>query len=161
MYRQHQALSEILLFQGDSCLISHLSKDLVCDLCLSTPKISDMETKPHRLPLTVFELSDFLKEGVKLALTLINYYYTFIKQLKIGFEYVVRESYRNLLSRVKLADLISTFTTLQGATYSDTIPWNSFTKILCIHSYLYCRIISGELYFHFHKIGNIIHKAVK
>lgn len=81
-----------------------------------------METKPHRLPLTVFELSDFLKEGVKLALTLINYYYTFIKQFKIGFEYVVRESYRNLLSRVKLADLISTFTTLQGATYSDTIP---------------------------------------
>lgn len=71
----------------------------------------------------MFELSKFLKGDIKLALTLINYYYNCMEQFKIHFEYVLRESYRNLLSRLKLVDLIFTFITLTGPIYfADNIP---------------------------------------
>lgn len=141
-------------------LESDIFNDLV-HMCLSCPKTSNMETKPYRLLVTVFELSEFLKGDTKLALELINYYYNCMEQFKIGFECVLSESYRSLLSRLKIVDLVSTLITLKGLTYfADTISWDTLIKILCIHSYLHCRIVSGKLYLHLHKTGKIIHKAV-
>lgn len=142
-------------------LVSDIFNDLVHDICLSCPKTSNMETKPHMLLVTAFELSEFLKGDIKLALELINYYYNCREPFKIGFECILSESYRSLLSRVKIVDLVSFLITLKGLTYfADTISWDTLIKILCIHSYLHCRIVSGKLYLHLHKTGKIIHKAV-
>lgn len=91
--------------------IRHTFKDLVHDMCLSSPRISNTETNPSGSYFQCLNFQ-FLKGDIKLALTLINYYYNCMEQFKIGFEYVLRESYRNLLSRLKLVDLISTFITL-------------------------------------------------